>query len=68
MKNTKPTEWTPRQRQIMRLLIKGARTKEAASELGVSEHTVRMHLDRAMRRHQARSRAQLAAQFATDNR
>ena len=37
----------------------GARTKEAAAELGVSEHTVRTHLDRAMARHQARSRAQL---------
>jgi DNA-binding NarL/FixJ family response regulator len=62
------TDWTPRQRQIMRLLIKGARTKEAASELGVSEHTVRTHLDRAMRRHQARSRAQLVSRFSAENR
>jgi DNA-binding CsgD family transcriptional regulator len=51
----------------MRLLIKGARTKEAAHELGVSEHTVRMHLDRAMRRHQARSRAQLVSRFSQQN-
>jgi DNA-binding NarL/FixJ family response regulator len=67
MKHT-PTDWTPRQRQIMRLLIKGARTKEAADELGVSEHTVRTHLDRAMRRHQARSRAQLVSRFSSENR
>lgn len=62
------TDWTPRQRQIMRLLMRGARTKEAAAHLGVSEHTVRTHLDRAMARHKARSRAQLVNMFSEDTR
>lgn len=63
-----PTDWTPRQRQIMRLMLKGARDKEAAAELGVSVHVVRLHIYRAMRRQKAKSRVQLANMFAEDTR
>lgn len=52
----------------MRLMLKGARDKEAAAALGVSVHVVRLHIYRAMRRQKAKSRVQLATMFAEDTR
>ncbi len=40
---TKEPQLTPRQRDILRLIVKGQRMKEIATNLGLSTHTVEGH-------------------------
>jgi DNA-binding CsgD family transcriptional regulator len=47
-----------RQKQIFALLEKGASNKQMAEELGVSEHTVKVHLWRLFQRIEVKSRTQ----------
>lgn len=41
---------TPREIEVLRLFSKGARPRQIANNLGISERTVRHHLDRAQRK------------------
>jgi FixJ family two-component response regulator len=50
---------TPRERQVMTLLVAGRVNKQIAGELGVSEVTVRLHRLQVMRKMQAASLADL---------
>jgi FixJ family two-component response regulator len=51
---------TPRERQVMALVASGLMNKQVASELSISEVTVKMHRGSAMRKLGAKSVAKLA--------
>jgi len=54
---------TPREREILVRVAAGARNGEIARDLGISEHTVKFHVSKLLRRTGARNRAELAAAF-----
>jgi FixJ family two-component response regulator len=46
---------TPREREVLKLVVSGARNKQIASELGISEITVKLHRSNMMKKLNARS-------------
>ena len=50
---------SPRERQVLPLLLAGLRNKQAASQLGISKVTVQIHRGQIMRKMRARSFAEL---------
>jgi RNA polymerase sigma factor (sigma-70 family) len=52
-------ELTPREREVMKLVVAGLTNKEVASQLGISEVTTKMHRGQVMRKMQADSLATL---------
>src|SRR6201987_4929715 len=51
---------TPREREIMALVVSGRLNKQIAADLGISEITVKVHRSQVMRKMEARSLADLA--------
>ncbi|WP_161829268.1 response regulator transcription factor [Steroidobacter agaridevorans] len=56
---------TPRERQVMRLLVNGMMNKQIALDLGISEVTVQIHRGRIMDKMRARSFAHLVRMAQT---
>jgi FixJ family two-component response regulator len=56
---------TPREREVMQLVVSGLMNKQAAGELGLSEITVKIHRGRVMRKMGARSLADLVRMAET---
>ncbi len=52
-------ELTPREREVMKLVVAGLTNKEVASQLGISEVTTKMHRGQVMRKMHADSLAAL---------
>lgn len=50
---------TPRERQVMRLVVSGFLNKQVASELGITDVTVEIHRGRVMQKMEAASFADL---------
>jgi FixJ family two-component response regulator len=50
---------SPRERQVMRLVISGRLNKQVSGDLGITEFTVKIHRGRLMRKMQANSFAEL---------
>jgi FixJ family two-component response regulator len=50
---------TPREQQVLPLLVRGLRNKQAASKLGITEYTVQVHRGHIMRKMEADSFATL---------
>jgi len=53
---------TPRERDVLRLVLRGLLNKQIAAELGISEKTVKFHRGRVMDKTQAGSVAELVRQ------
>ena len=58
-----PLSLTPREKDILRLLAKGHRSKEVADELGISAGTVNTHVRHIYEKLHVRSRAEAVARF-----
>ena len=58
-----PQRWTltPRQKDVLQLLVRGAANKSIAASLGCAENTVEVHVTAILRRAQVGSRAELIA-------
>jgi DNA-binding CsgD family transcriptional regulator len=58
-------EWalTPRQVDVLRLVVRGASNRTAAAELGISPRTVELHVAAVLEKARVSSRAQLVAEF-----
>lgn len=54
-------ELSPREREVLRLVASGSRNHDIASELGISDNTVKFHVSNLLRKTSARSRGELAA-------
>jgi FixJ family two-component response regulator len=50
---------TPREREVLPLVVDGLPNKQAAAKLGISETTLQIHRSRVMRKMEAKSLAQL---------
>jgi two-component system, NarL family, nitrate/nitrite response regulator NarL len=61
------SQLTPREREILALVALGANNKVAAARLGISQHTVRTHVQNILTKLQMHSRLQ-AATFAVRHR
>ena len=55
---------SPREREVMRLVVSGLLNKQVAAELGISEITVKAHRGQAMRKMNAASFADLVTMAA----
>ena len=55
---------TPREREVMRLVVAGLLNKQIAAELGTSEITIKVHRGQVMRKMQATSVADLVRMAA----
>ncbi len=55
------TNVTPREREVLRLLVRGLSNREIAACLAISPHTVRAHLQAVSQRLEVTSRGKLAA-------
>lgn len=51
-----------REREVLRLVASGARNRDIAKQLGISDNTVKFHVSNLLRKAGARSRAELVAQ------
>jgi DNA-binding NarL/FixJ family response regulator len=52
---------TPRQMQVLRMLVRGLPNKEICHELGLSENTVKIHIGAVLRALRARNRTEAVA-------
>ena len=57
---------TRREREVIELVGRGLQNRVIASELNISENTVRVHTRNIMRKYKLRNRTQIAIMFKSD--
>ncbi|WP_454113456.1 response regulator transcription factor [Microbacterium maritypicum] len=60
--------FSPRERDVLRLVASGARNRAIADQLGISDNTVKFHVSNLLRKTGARSRGELTAIAASSTR
>ena len=63
-----PTNLTEREEEILRLIARGARDREIAEQLYISESTVKKHVQNVLRKLQARNRVEAVSYLDPGNR
>ena len=63
--NQRLSTLTPREREVLPLVVSGLLNKQAAAELGISETTIQIHRGQIMKKMQAESFAELVRMAAT---
>ncbi|WP_066856235.1 helix-turn-helix transcriptional regulator [Halodesulfovibrio spirochaetisodalis] len=66
VKKTHTNSLTPRQQECLTMLARGLTSHQIAEKLGISHHTVKMHIDSAKERLKANTRIQAVAKALTD--
>jgi DNA-binding NarL/FixJ family response regulator len=56
---------TPREQEVLLLLLQGHTNKDIAQRLGISDYTARDHVSALLRKNEVRNRAQLIALHIT---
>jgi DNA-binding CsgD family transcriptional regulator len=59
---------TAREREILRRVATGARTRQIAAELGIAEPTVKRHLTNLYRKLGVENRVEAATRYVTEQR
>ncbi len=59
---TPDTPWTPREREVLRLIVEGCSNNEIAQSMVVSRSTVKTHINNVYRKLGVRNRVQAAVQ------
>ena len=62
-----PIHLTPREAAVMRYLLEGLTNKEIASKLSISEHTLKDHLKRVMKKTQVTTRTAVVSRLLSDH-
>lgn len=62
-----PIHLTSRERAVMRYLLDGLTNKEIANKLRISEHTVKVHLKRVMKKTQVTTRTAMVSRLLSDH-
>lgn len=57
----RPLRTTPREHEVLRLVLQGYTNKDIAQHLGISDYTARDHVSALLKKNQVKSRAQLLA-------
>lgn len=60
-KRKRPVRTTPREHEVLRLVLLGFTNKDIAQHLGISDYTARDHVSALLKKNQVKSRAQLLA-------
>jgi DNA-binding CsgD family transcriptional regulator len=60
-KRKRPARATPREREVLELVLLGFTNKDIAVALGISDYTARDHVSALLRKNDVRNRAQLMA-------
>ena len=63
-----PIHLTPREAAVMRYLLEGLTNKEIANKLSISEHTVKDHLKRLMKKTRVTTRTAVVSRLLSDHR
>lgn len=64
-KRKRPVRPTPREHEVLRLVLLGFTNKDIALHLGISDYTARDHVSALLKKNQVKSRAQLLALHVT---
>jgi DNA-binding NarL/FixJ family response regulator len=65
---TTPIYLTPREESVTRYLLEGLTNKEIANKLSISEHTVKDHLKRLMKKTRVTTRTAVVSRLLGDHR
>jgi DNA-binding NarL/FixJ family response regulator len=60
-KRKRPGRATPREREVLSLVLLGFTNKDIAQQLGISDYTARDHVSALLKKNEVKNRAQLMA-------
>lgn len=67
-KRKRLTKTTPRESEVLQLVLSGYTNKDIAQQLGISDYTARDHVSALLKKNGVKNRAQLLALHVTSHR